>query len=262
MRRGHVLKRGATWTYMVDVSPPGAPRRQRTKGGFRTKADALGALNKAQRAIADGAYVEPQKLTVSDYLEDRWIPAMEGTGIRATTLRSYRMHAAQHIGPRVGHVQLQALTADAVNRLYADLLARGRADGKGGLSPATVRRCHAMLRKALADAVKWQLLVRNPADSADPPKPSDSPDVEMATWSADELRTFLAHIDEDRLAPLWTLLAMTGVRRGEALGLRWTAGQPAVTAIGSAAPTPASATRSVQVVPSQYRYSWRWVGSG
>ena len=43
----------------------------------------------------------------------------------------------------------------------------------------------------------------------------------MATWTADELRTFLAHVADDRLAPLWTLLAMTGVRRGEALGLRW-----------------------------------------
>lgn len=221
MRAGHVYKRGSTWTYLMDVSPPGSPRQQRSKGGFRTKADALDALNASQRAFADGAYVGPQKLTVTDYLEDRWIPAMEGTGIRATTLRSYRMHTAQHIRPRIGDIQLQALTADRINALYGDLLTDGRADGSGGLSPATVRRCHAMLRKALADAVKWQLLVRNPADSADPPRPNNSGHVEMATWTADELRTFLAHVADDRLAPLWTLLAMTGVRRGEALGLRW-----------------------------------------
>lgn len=221
MRRGHVYKRGSTWTYLIDTAPAGQPRRQRSKGGYRTKAEALDAMNKAQRALADGIYVEPTKVTVAEYLEDRWIPAMEATGIRATTLRSYRMHTAQHIAPRIGGVQLQALTADAINRLYADLLADGRSDGKGGLSPATVRRCHAMLRKALADAVKWQLLVRNAADSADPPKPSDTPEVEMVTWSADELRRFLDHVADDRLAPLWTVLAMTGLRRGEALGLRW-----------------------------------------
>jgi integrase len=78
-----------------------------------------------------------------------------------------------------------------------------------------------MLRKALADAVKWQLLIRNPADAADPPKAGDGAGSEMAAWSAAELRRFLEHVDGDRLASLWTLMAMTGVRRGEALGLRW-----------------------------------------
>ena len=225
MREGTVFKRGATWTYIVDVGVPGGNRRQRSKGGFARKADALEAMNEAQRAVTTGSYVEPAKLTVAEYLEDEWLPAMEATGKRSTTMRSYRMHLKAHIAPRIGEERLQGLTGAHLNALYVELLTSGRVaplkDGPKGLSPATVRRVHAMLHKAFADAVKWNRLVRNPAAAADPPKQSTAGQADMATWSPAELRTFLAHVASDRLAPLWTVLAMTGVRRGEAVGLRW-----------------------------------------
>lgn len=221
MREGRVFKRGATWAYVVDVAPPGAKRRQKMKGGFARKADALEAMNEAQRAVTTGSYVEPSKLTVARFLEDEWLPAVRATGKRSTTLRSYEMHLRAHIAPRIGDERLQGVTGALLNGLYAELLTSGRADGQGGLSPATVRRVHAMLHKAFSDAVKWNRLVRNPADAADPPAPSDATAPEMHTWAAGELRAFLDHVDDDRLSPLWTLLAMTGVRRGEALGLRW-----------------------------------------
>lgn len=221
MRAGRVFRRGSSWSYVVDLAPVGAPRRQKTKAGFRTKADALQAMQALQSSIAAGTYVEPVRLTLSEYLEQQWLPAVEGTGVRATTLRSYRMHADQHIGPTIGDLQLQAVTGADLNRLYGVLLASGRANGKGGLSPATVRRVHAVLRKALGDAVRWGRLARNPADAADPPRPSDTAAVEMATWSPAELSAFLDHVRTDRLYPLWLTLAATGLRRGEAVGLRW-----------------------------------------
>ena len=75
-----------------------------------------------------------------------------------------------------------------------------------------------MLHKALNDAVRWGHLARNPADRADPPKPATP---EMRAWSPEQLRAFLAHVHEDRLYAAWLLLATTGMRRGEVLGLRW-----------------------------------------
>jgi integrase len=85
-----------------------------------------------------------------------------------------------------------------------------------------VRYSHAILRRALQAAVKWQLLPRNVADAAEPPTPKQSRNrTAMRTWTAGELRTFLDGMGDHRLFPLFLLLAQTGMRRGEAIGGRW-----------------------------------------
>jgi len=98
------------------------------------------------------------------------------------------------------------------------LLEQGRCDGKGDLSPRTERYTHAILHRALRDAVRWGRLARNPADLADPPR-ANTP--EMRVWTRVELARFLSHARSDRLYAAWLLLATTGLRRGELLGLRW-----------------------------------------
>ena len=127
MRQGHVYKRGSTWTYVVDVSAPGSPRRQLSKGGFAKKADALGAMGEAQRAVATGSYVEPATLTVAEFLRDEWLPAMEATGNRPTTLRSYRMHLERHIAPRIGDDRIQG-RIDGFDPVEVDLNQLSRGD--------------------------------------------------------------------------------------------------------------------------------------
>jgi integrase len=77
---------------------------------------------------------------------------------------------------------------------------------------------HATIRKALNDAVRSGMLVRNPALYATPPTPRRN---ELQTWTASELRQFLDSVEGDRLAATWRLAALTGMRRGEVLGLRW-----------------------------------------
>ncbi len=89
-----------------------------------------------------------------------------------------------------------------------------------GLTPSTVTAVHVVLHKALGAAVRWGRLPRNPADLADPPRVPSAPD-EVETWSASTLRSFLAATTDDRLHALGVLLATTGMRRGEGLGLRW-----------------------------------------
>lgn len=128
-----------------------------------------------------------------------------------------------HLAPGLGGVPLQGLTPPMLNRLYAELLAGGRRDGKP-LSARSVRLVHATIRKALQDGVRWGRLARNVADLADPPSAKierQSRREAMRTWSASELRAFLAHVAEDRLAGLWHLAATTGLRRAELAGLRW-----------------------------------------
>jgi integrase len=117
----------------------------------------------------------------------------------------------------VGARGLQSLSPIDIESLYARLLSSGRRD-RSSLSPKTVRHAHRVLRCAFADAEPSGLVVRNAAAVARPPALSR---VEFPTWSADELGTFLEFVADDRLSAAWVLLASTGMRRGEALGLRW-----------------------------------------
>ena len=108
----------------------------------------------------------------------------------------------------------------------ARLLESGRRNKSGdgpGLSPASVRYVHRILRKALGDAVRKGTLTRNPASLADPPKRSTTTkrDGEMRVWTSAQLQTFLESLDGQRLAPAFVLAAHTGMRRGEVAGLRW-----------------------------------------
>ena len=96
------------------------------------------------------------------------------------------------------------------------------ADVGSQLDGRTVNYVHTILHRALKDAVRWGRLARNPADAADPPRGGQKSDG-IHSWDAATLRTFLSESagSGDRLHPLWVLLATTGMRRGEALGLRW-----------------------------------------
>ncbi|MGH9290119.1 MAG: site-specific integrase [Acidimicrobiales bacterium] len=117
------------------------------------------------------------------------------------------------------------------NHITKDTLAcllRRHASATGGVSvdarldPRTVNYVHTIAHRAFKDAVRWGRLARNPADAADPPRGGQKSDG-VHSWDAATLRGFLAgsSTSGDRLHPLWVLLATTGMRRGEALGLRW-----------------------------------------
>ncbi len=90
-----------------------------------------------------------------------------------------------------------------------------------GLSPASVRKVHVVVGKALSDAERKGIKSRNVARLATPPSVSSARAPEMKCWSPDELRTFLTSIDSHRLRPIVRLAVMSGLRRGELCGLRW-----------------------------------------
>jgi integrase len=215
--RGTVIKRGDTWSVVIELGrDPDGRRTRKWHSGFRSKKEAERARVELLSRLDRGSYVTPTKLTLGTFLIDEWLPAKRAT-VKETTLASYEVHVTTHLVPRVGGLPLVGLTAGHLNALYADLLADGRRRG-GALSPTTVRRIHATLHKALADAVRWGRIPRNPADDADPPRPAA---VEMSIWNPEQLRVFIGSVRLDRLFAVWFLAATTGMRRGELLGLRW-----------------------------------------
>jgi integrase len=135
-------------------------------------------------------------------------------GVRPSTFASYRGLVERHVIPALGHLQIQQLSPDRLDRFYADLVGQGYAT-------KTVRNIHVLVHRALTDAVRKNLVPRNVADAADPPKLNRADQEEMKTWTPEQLREFFAGIAEHRLATAYVLAATTGMRRGEVLGVRW-----------------------------------------
>jgi integrase len=219
MPSGWTRKRGSTWTwYIEDVPDPRTGRpRQVSKGGFRTRKEARDALLEAQAALRSGTFVEPSKRTVGSYLLEEWLPENQPPRLRPSSFANYTIYTRTHVVPRLGDIELQRLSPSNLSAFYRALLTDARRDGQG-LAPKTVRNIHAMLHRALKDAVRLGYLVRNVGDAVTPPRGA-SPELQI--WTPEQLRAFLAHARQDRLYALWLLVATTGMRRAELAGLRW-----------------------------------------
>lgn len=217
--RGFIRKRASTWTayyYVVD----GMGRHQRSRGGFRTKAEAAAWLNETVAALQAGTLVDTSRLTLGEYLRERWLPTAERR-IRPTTFDAYKRLLDRHVIPALGAVPLRERRADHLDSLYSRLLRSGHVSGTRGLAPKSVRHVHIALHKALRDAERKGLVVRNVAAAADPPKGGYHTSYEITAWTAEELRTFLNAMADHPLYAAYMVAATTGMRRGEVLGLRW-----------------------------------------
>ena len=220
MQGSFVRKRGATWTAYFYVADGRGQRRQRSKGGFRAKAEAQTHLVKVLNTVQTGDFVERSKVTVAEYLERHWLPMVEAS-LRPSTFDSYTRMLKLHVYPTIGGISLQNLNVNHLDRLYAELIKNGRCDRPGGLSPKTVRYIHNTLHKALKDAERKGLVTRNVASAADPPKHRQAGSRQIVTWTPEEVVTFLGALEGHRLAAAYTLAVTTGMRRGEVLGVRW-----------------------------------------
>ena len=175
----------------------------------------------AARALADtlpsARPPSPRGITVSRYLCTRWLPTRQDR-LRPTTAFRYEQMIDRYVLPHIGRVPLRSLTITHLDDLYAHLRRSGRHDG-GPLAPKTVLNVHQILRTALGDAERSGLVQRNVARLMDPPCHGAAP--EQRCWNEHQLRRFLDVAMTHRLGPAIWLAAMTGMRRGEVLGLRW-----------------------------------------
>lgn len=214
-----VQKKGNVWYVVLeDRDPTTGQRRQRwVSTGSPRKRDALDQEIRLKAQRLRGINAVPSTDKLGDFLVDSWLPSIRST-VRTSTYQSYEQIVRTHLSPRIGAIPLRAIAPTTLNQMYADLLDCGRLDGHGGLSPKSVRNIHIVAHKALGDAVRWDLLARNPADLADPPRVARR---EAESWSPEQLSSFLNYVGGHRLRAAFRLTAMTGMRRGEVLGLRW-----------------------------------------
>ncbi len=229
-----LVKRGSTWAYVVsEVDAETGKRKPVWHGGYATREDARVARDDARDRANKGHRVAASRQLLSDYL-DGWLEDVSAD-LAPSTLASYRMHVRTHLKPLLGDVRLCDLTRRRAKSAYAKLRKTKRAKGEGTISKATADRVWATLRSALSEAVDNELLVVNAAATrrkrhGRKPKGSERAETpKLNVWTAEQVASFLDASEGDRLAALWRLAAMTGMRRAELAGVRvrdvdWTAG--------------------------------------
>ena len=204
-----------TWSYVVDVGrDTNGKRIQETKGGFLTKQDAREARAARITTLASRT-ADGHRVTVADYLE-QWLEGKRK--LRPTTAYSYRLYIDKMFVPHIGSLRLVELERhpEHLDRMFA-ALAKPRENGRQ-LSVGTQRRVYGVLRAALNAAVRRRLLTYNPALTVEL---EEMPRPRIVVWTPEQVGEFLDFVKDDRMFPLLRLVLMTGMRRGETVGLRW-----------------------------------------
>jgi len=212
------------WQVRVAVRDAEGKRQNRTIGTYPTKKAAQKAERDALTMRDSGTLVTPSTATVADVLDD-WLRSKAGQ-VSSNSLADYEQVVRLHVKPALGSGKAQALTAARIQRQYD-------AWRDAGLSARMVRGCHMRLSQAFDQAERHGIVHRNPCRAGNPPRLERST---VQTWSVAEVTAFLdaaAHRPAlnrggdtgrrapDPLWPVWPLLALEGLRKGEALGLRW-----------------------------------------
>jgi integrase len=215
-----MTRAGERWAWKTTLTLADGTRKQVMKRGFETKKAALASLRDALAESGRTGYAEPSRQPTGEYLAT-WL---DGLRLAPSTVASYRKNVRLHIAPNIGSTPLASLTPVTLDRLYRQLEADGRADHREGegLSPRTVRYVHTIVSAALRAAVDAGLITSNPASRAHPPTARQAASPEMHPWTESQLAAFLGWSREhSELHAIWHVLSHTGMRRGEALALRW-----------------------------------------
>ncbi len=164
--------------------------------------------------LKGGLYIEP--ITVGQFL-DCWLEHIKPL-VSPRTHERYGELVAKNLKPLLGAVLVTKLRPMQISEAYAKALSGGRRDRKGGLAPSTVRYLHVILKASLRQAVRWQMLPRNPVDAVDPPKVERAA---MTTYDLAQTADLIEATRGTRMAITVILAVLCGLRRGEIAALRW-----------------------------------------
>lgn len=235
-QRGTITRTGENrWQVRVYVGLDGAGKRKysaKTIRGTYKQAD-----QERTRMLSEmdrGTFVAPAKETLREYLTGYrtetdettnlnhdttkgtakgWFNTTVSLRVSTKTLGGYRDAMRLYVLPVLGQRRLDAIQPQDVQGMYSDMIRRE-------LSPRSVRLTHTVLKNAFKQAVRWRKLAFNPCDAVDLPKQVRN---EMKALTGEQAHALLesATAKKDDLAVLWNVLLMTGMRPGEARGLKW-----------------------------------------
>ena len=210
MGEGSIYKRkDGRWAATIDLGWLDGRRKRKTFYG-NTRRKVQEQLTIALRDVQQGFPIASERQSLRQFLE-YWLTESVKPTVRPRTFQSYDDIVRLHIMPSLGRTPLVKLTPQAVQSLINEKL-------DSGLSPRRVQYIHAVLRRALGQAEAWSLIPRNVAKLVKPPRVER---FEIQPFTPEEARAFLSAIQGDRLEALYTVALAVGLRKGEALGLKW-----------------------------------------
>lgn len=211
-RTGQVIKRGEnSWLLRIYLGEDSNGKRRYANKTVRgTKRDAQKWLNSALRDQDLGIFVEPAAITLNEYL-DKWLEAVARPRVSQRTADGYAGLLERYIRPAIGHKRLESLQPLDIQKVYGEMQARK-------LSARVVRHTHSALHNALKQAVKWDMIIRNPSDLAELPK---VPYKERRVLSPDEAASFLEAADMMPHGLIFEFALLSGMRPEEYLALQW-----------------------------------------
>lgn len=240
--KGHLEQRGKNvWLIVLEHGKDAGGHRTRRKHTFHgTKRQAEEEKVRLLHQLHTGTYIDENKLTVGEYLR-QWLDDAKRGNVSPRTFERYESIVTLHLIPALGVHKLKDLRPMHIQTYYAEAHDSGRVRRKGrvtderddkaseaaetglettnsGLSVQTIAHHHRVLFGALKQAVRWRILMFNPADAVDPPRPDKH---EMSVLDEEQTRALLeVSRDSDLYVPI-LLAVTTGMRLGELLGLHW-----------------------------------------
>lgn len=203
---------GKTYTwwearYTAGYDPGTGKQIQRSVSG-KTQKEVARKLKEATAALDAGTYTAPNKMTVGQWL-DIWTSEYL-SGVKPSTLYSYKAVVRNHLKPKLGAIKLEALSPHTVQTFYNDLNATH--------SPKTVKNIHGILHKALQKAVLNGYIRFNPANDCELPQQIRQ---DLQPLDEDQIKAFLKAIKGNLYEDLYITTLFTGMREGEVCGLLW-----------------------------------------
>lgn len=201
--------RGTTYQVIVFAGLDNQGKKKYKWVTCKTKREAQNLRAEMVHQSNTGALATP-KGTLSEFT-DRWLKEYAQANLSPRTYEGYESIYRYHIKNTLGNISLKNLKPDHIQNYYASRLDRG-------LSTTTVRHHAMLIHRILEHAVKWQLLIRNPADAVTPPVTRHT---EMHTLDKAQAELLLNELEKTPYYALFHTALFTGMRRSELLALRW-----------------------------------------
>lgn len=211
--KGHLRQRGKSGIWYAVFPVNGKQKWHRLKATGKREAEK--EMTRLLASVDGGSYVETSRMTVEQYLTEKWVPLVVEKEAAPSTLAIFQGRLVKYVIPTIGNVPLQKLTGLHLQEMFAAMM-----EGKFGkpLKSQTVRVLHIQLHRAFAQAVTWGLIPKNPSDGA---KVKRGKAAKKRVLTGEETVQLLEHFKTTDIYIPTLIIVCTGMRRGEVLALRW-----------------------------------------
>lgn len=204
--------------YAISYEDPFTHEKGRKYFYGAKKSQILAKVEAWKKELESGALKPDGKITVEEWLKI-WLETYTKNRVRLNTYEGYERIVNKHLIPELGHYYLRDLRPEHIQSMLNNKLEKGNLRYKGKpLQARQVEYIYAVLHSALEQAVKNQVIIRNPCDAVTKPKKQKN---EFIPWDDDQTNHFLSSVKGSRLFPLYMVAWGTGLRRSEILGLKW-----------------------------------------